>query len=139
MPISKRTAGKMKRKLKAIKKNIRESPFAYPVTIAQLNQAISTLKPGKACGIDGLFPEFFINLSENAKSWLAKFFTKCYESTSYPMSWERTLVRAVLKSGKPKSNAESYRPISLLCVVFKVLERIIHNRISTLLYEHVPK
>lgn len=139
MPVSKKMAIRIKRLLKATKKKIRDSPFGQPVTTAEVNQVISALKPGKACGIDGLFPEFFINLGDKARNWLSTFFTNCYDTTSYPMNWKRTLVRAVLKNGKPKNVAESYRPISLLCIAYKILERIIYNRISTLVHEHIPK
>lgn len=132
-------ASRIKRKLRESKKKIRDSPFGQPVTVTEVSQVISALKPGKACGIDGLFPEFFINLGENAKKWLAKFFTKCYDETSYPMNWKRTLVRAVLKNGKPKNDPGSYRPITLLCIAYKILERIIYNRISSTVHDHIPK
>lgn len=58
MPISKRMSSLIKRKLKTIKKKLRDSPFGQPVTITEVNQAISALKPGKACGIDGFFLNF---------------------------------------------------------------------------------
>lgn len=50
-----------------------------------------------------------------------------------PASWKTANVTPILKSGDP-SVATNYRPISLLSLVSKVLERIIHPRISKFLY-----
>ena len=43
----------------------------------------------------------------------------------------------IQKSNK-KSNPSGYRPISLLSVVSKLLEKLIHSRISEHLAEHAP-
>jgi len=47
-----------------------------------------------------------------------------------PRPWCRAEVIAILKPGKDPKVAASYRPISLLSVCFKVLERIILDRVS---------
>ena len=40
-----------------------------------------------------------------------------------------TAVQPVLKDGKPAAAPESYRPISLLCIVSKVLEALCHGQL----------
>ena len=45
------------------------------------------------------------------------------------LDWKTHIISPVYKSGN-KSAVNNYRPISLLCVVSKVLERIIFNKIS---------
>lgn len=37
---------------------------------------------------------------------------------------------AVLKLGKPENDISSYRPISLLSIYYKLLERLLYNRKS---------
>ena len=42
----------------------------------------------------------------------------------------RTLVVSILKPSKSVGDPKSYRPISLLCVSYKILERLIYNRVE---------
>ena len=41
-----------------------------------------------------------------------------------PLEWRIHLIKPILKF------VENYRPISLLCIASKILEKIIHNKIS---------
>ena len=47
-----------------------------------------------------------------------------------PRAWRQAKVIAIPKPGKDPNIAASYRPISLLSVCFKMLERLILQRIS---------
>ncbi|KAG5874880.1 hypothetical protein JTB14_022953 [Gonioctena quinquepunctata] len=46
-----------------------------------------------------------------------------------PPEFKRTKIVAILKPGKPQELPESYRPIALLSCCYKLLERLLHNRI----------
>jgi len=50
-----------------------------------------------------------------------------------PKIWRRTLVFAMPKPEKPLRDPKSYRPISLLCVPFKIHERLIYARVETII------
>ena len=45
-----------------------------------------------------------------------------------PTQWSIHVISPILKSGD-RSSVRNYRPISLLCTVSKVLERIVHEKI----------
>ena len=47
-----------------------------------------------------------------------------------PKQWRKSKVIAILKPGKDSSPPRSYRPISLLCHTYKLLERMILNPIT---------
>jgi len=49
-----------------------------------------------------------------------------------PKIWRRALLIAIPKPAKPSGDPKSYRPISLLCVSFKILERLIYARVDPL-------
>ena len=46
---------------------------------------------------------------------------------------------AIPKPGKPVGKPKSYRPISLLCVPYKILERLIYARVEPLIDPLLPK
>ena len=52
------------------------------------------------------------------------------ERCKIPKIWRKATVIALPKPNKPKDDPKSYRPISLLCIPFKLLERMIHRRIN---------
>ena len=53
--------------------------------------------------------------------------------------WKRALVVAIPKPGKPMEDPKSYRPISLLCVPYKILERLIYACVEPLIDPLLPK
>ena len=53
-----------------------------------------------------------------------------------PILWRQARVVALLKPGKDPSSPNSFRPISLLCHLYKLYERLTLNRLSPII-EHV--
>ena len=84
----------------------------------------------KAPGYDNIHPEFLKNLGPRARKWLAMFLTRIISEKNLPKSWRITKTVAIPKPGKDPKIASSYRPISLLSMCYKLLERIILHRIS---------
>ena len=108
-------------------------------TPAELNDAMAKLKQGKAPGSDNIHPEFVIHQSEITSAWLCAFFSACLRRSKLPRAWRRAAVIALLKPNKPADDPKSYRPISLLCVPFKILERMIHSRIEPVVDSQLPR
>ena len=61
------------------------------------------------------------------------------KTTKVPKIWKLAKVVAVPKPKKPPNLASSYRPISLLCVPYKLYERLIYNRIQPITESVLPK
>ncbi|KAI8493396.1 hypothetical protein Bbelb_287930 [Branchiostoma belcheri] len=57
-------------------------------------------------------------------------FNNCAQGTQIPKIWRRAKVVALLKPNKDPKSPKSYRPISLLCTLFKLYERLIMARIK---------
>ncbi|KAJ3612194.1 hypothetical protein NHX12_020470 [Muraenolepis orangiensis] len=100
---------------------------------------MSKLKPGKSPGRDNIHPEFVIHQSTTTSGWLCAFYTSCYQRLKLPKTWRRASVIALPKPNKPAEDPKSYRPISLLCVPFKILERMIHSRIEPVVDSQLPR
>ena len=109
-------------------------------TVEELEEAaIRKLKSGKAPGRDNIHPQFAIHQSAKTTAWLCSFFTSCYRRSKLPNTWRRATVVALPKPNKPVQDPKSYRPISLLGVPFKILERLIHSRIDPVVDPQLPQ
>jgi len=80
-------------------------------------------------------PEFLKHLGPKALQWLTTFYTRIIQEKFIPRAWRQAKIIAIPKPGIPKPGKDltkpaSYRPISLLSVCFKVLERLILQRIK---------
>ena len=66
---------------------------------------------------------------------LTTIFNESLSQMRVPNEWKISNVTHIPKSGDP-SSPSNYRPISLLSLISKVLERIVHRRISNFLYSN---
>ena len=97
----------------------------------QDEKAYKTLKRNKAIGDDGLSGNIIMDVYDSIKVILFKIFKASLEEAVFPEKLKIAKVIPVFKKGD-KENIENYRPISILPVFSKVLERIMYIR----LYEY---
>jgi len=90
----------------------------------EISAALQKTKPATAPGYDNIHVEFLKNLGPKSRTWLSKFFSRMMATHSIPKIWRKAKVIAVEKPGKDPSLAANYRPISLLSVCYKLLERL---------------
>ena len=105
----------------------------------EFTAALQHLKPGEAPGPDSICPKLILHAGSALKSWLRDFLSSCLCRLKIPKIWIRALVVAIPKTRKPVGDPKSYRPISLLCVPYKILERLIYARIEPLIDPLLPK
>ena len=99
----------------------------------EFSAALQHLKPGKAPGPDSICSELILHAGAALKSWLRDFLFFCLRRLKIPKIWRRALVVAIPKPGKPVGDPKSYRPISLLCVSYKILKRLICAHVEPLI------
>ena len=104
----------------------------------ELTSALNLLKPGKAPSPDHICLEFILYGGKALKSWLREFLSSCLHHLKIPKIWRRADEVAILKPNKPLDDARSYRPISLLCVPYKILEWLIHSNVEPIIDPHLP-
>ena len=75
--------------------------------------------------------------AESIASPLAKVFSLSLSSVKFPTLWKSARVVPILKSGN-RSDVSSYRPISLLPIVSKMLERYVYTLLWDHLINHAP-
>ena len=108
---------------------LHEEYLGLDFSSAEIIVACKLLKPGKAQGPDGIHNAFLIHMGPKLTAWISSFFNVCFNSCHIPRMWRRSTVIAILKPGKDENLPSSYRPISLFCTWYKLLNRVILFRI----------
>lgn len=106
-----------------------ELEINQPFTLRELQEAMLSLKKKKAPGVDQITNEMLLHLGPKAKKKLLQMYNESWKSGIVPQIWKEATMVPVHKKGKEKSKADSYRPISLLSCVGKLLERMINTRL----------
>ena len=125
--------------------DLRRATTPDPVNISntfsqrEFTAALQHLKSGKAPAPNFIFPELILHAGAALKSWLRDFLSSCLRRLKIPKIWKRALVVAIPKPVKPVADPKSYLPISLLCVPYKILERLIYARVEPLIDPLLPK
>ena len=100
------------------------------ITMTELRKAIAQLKKKKSPGPDGITNEMLKYLGNTALQKLLDIFNHSWKSGEVPQCWREATMIPVLKKGKNRSKALSYRPISLTSCVCKTMERIVNRRMQ---------
>ena len=108
-------------------------------TVEELEAAIKMLNSGKAPGRDNIHPEFIIHQSAKTTAWLCSFLTSCFRRSKLPNTCRRATVVALPQPNKTAQDPKSYSPISLICAPFKILERLIHSSIDSVVDPQLPR
>ena len=98
--------------------------------------ALVSLDSTKSMGIDGFSPKLLKHCALALYQPLRHLFLLTLSQSYIPEEWRTHLITPILKSGD-KSKVNNYRPISLLCSVLKVLEKIIYDKIISFVVEHI--
>ena len=104
--------------------------------IIELQNSLKHLKNGKAAGLDEILTEEIKNFGPVTIQWVLNLLNACARTHRLPRLWRQARVVALLKPGKDPSSPKSFRPISLLCHLYKLYERVILNRLSPII-EHI--
>lgn len=111
--------------------NIPDNPNAEEFNEVDLVEAARTFKNGRAPGLDLIEVEVLKRACMTIPGQLVRLFNGCLLWGIFPSAWKEGSLRALLKSeDKDEKNPKSYRPICLLSVVGKLLEKLIRKRLA---------
>ena len=127
-------------KAKIIDNHITEHSLTSPFTIEELMKGIKILNNNKAAGLDDMLCEQIKhNMGHNTSVWLKEMINTILVSKKFPKLWRKSKVIAILKPSKDFSLPKSYRPISLLCHTYKLLERMILDSLNPITEHTINK
>uniref|UniRef100_A0A8C5N7I9 Reverse transcriptase domain-containing protein n=1 Tax=Gouania willdenowi TaxID=441366 RepID=A0A8C5N7I9_GOUWI len=101
-----------------------------PISILEIDKAISTLQSGKCPGEDGFPVEFFKVMKGKINKLLLRVFDKSLEESVLPESMYGANITLIVKKNRNPELCSSYRPISLLNVDNKIFSKILALRLE---------
>ena len=102
------------------------------ISTQEVHDIIQAIPTGKATGTDGLSIKLLKIAAPAIIESLTKLINICIARGVFPTVWKEAKVTPLHKNGV-KCDKNNYRPISVLPVISKVLERHLHNAIHTFL------
>jgi len=112
------------RKLDEVQKTTLEAP----IDLEEIKHAIKMSPKQKSPGIDGIPVEFWQKFPALAPS-LVRLYNYWFQTGVIPECSQQGVVTLLYKKGPPE-NIKNYRPISLLTSVYKILTKILTNRVK---------
>ncbi|XP_022803272.1 uncharacterized protein LOC111340657 [Stylophora pistillata] len=110
--------------------------FSVPdITNAQVLQIIKGISPHKAAGIDKISARFLHIAALILAPSIARLINMSFSTGTFPTRWKTANVTPLFKQGAA-SDPSNYRPISVLPVVSKVIERHMHNSLYAFLMDN---
>ena len=92
----------------------------------QVKDKLKELNPNKSPGPDKLYPRALKELCEELAAPLTVLFNKSLDKGVLPSEWKLAEIVAIFKKGK-KTSPNNYRPVSLTCILCKVLESFVRD------------
>ena len=115
-------------KIKLPDQNITHSIFLYPTDDGEVSSIIRLLKPKTSSGHDGISSKLIKQTYVPILQPLVKIINLSLETGIVPAKMKRAKVIPIFKSGD-KEQIKNYRPVSLLPVFSKVLEKVVYSRL----------
>lgn len=108
-----------------------DTPPDAPFTIEEILDNLNNMNPNKSPGLDHLTADICQMFAKTHPNILIKVLNRCLELSYFPNIWKRAYIRMIPKPNKADpSETSSYRPIGLINVFGKLLEKTVIDRIT---------
>ena len=111
--------------------------YNSPITIKEILFTLKNLRD-TATGDDQIHYFMIKNLSLQSLEYLKKFYNIIFLKKLFPENWREAMIIPVLKPDKNATDPLSYRPISLISCLCKILDKIINKRLVWFIEKKQP-
>ena len=97
---------------------------------SNVKRILQDLNSAKAMGLDGIHPHVLKECRETICLPISLIFINSFESGKLPDKWKRANITPIFKKGT-RTLPQNYRPVSLLSVISKIMEKLITGEITS--------
>ena len=117
--------------LRGVKYNILHSePIGNYLTTQEISLVLRKMKNNKTPGIDGISADFLKVFWFQLKFLITRALNCCYQKGKLSHSLRQSIIICLPKGEKDRQFLKNWRPISLLCVTYKLSSTVISNRMK---------
>ena len=113
----------------------KEALTDFEITDDDVKLKLKYLKVNKATGPDEISPMVLSQAADVLALPVAELFRRSLASEQIPEDWKKATVTLIFKKGSRLSPG-NYRPVSLTCILCKVMESIVREKITQHLTEN---
>ena len=107
--------------------------YDFTISSSEVFETLSSLDSTKTMGIYGIVPHLLKECAHVLYLPFHYIFCLSLERHSIPQEWRTHMITPIHKAGD-RTLVSNYRPISLLCSISKVLERIVYKHLFEFVY-----
>ena len=112
------------------------NPFVFnDAPIAEIEDILQTLSENKATGPDNLPAKLLKSAASIIATPIAHILNQSLRTGIIPSQWKCARVTPIYKGGE-KTNMENYRPISVIPILAKIMERVVYTQLFKYLTEN---
>ena len=100
-----------------------------PVSRSFVLKQLSSLRLDKSTGLDGISPRFLKDGADSLVDPVAHIINLSLTSEIFPSSFKKARVKPLYKKGS-RLEVGNYRPVSILPVLSKILERAVNDQLN---------
>ena len=103
-----------------------------PITKTECLSALQSMTNNKSPGYDGLTVEFYKQCWPLVGELLIECYVECFHAGALSTTQSRGIITLLYKKNDPQL-LKNWRPISLLCIDYKILAHVLSNRLKIVL------
>jgi len=103
------------------------------ISVLEINEAISSLNTNKSPGLDGLTGEFYKAFKDVLALVLLELYHYMEDKQVMPKTMAAGVLTILFKNKGSRLRLENYRPISFLNTDYKILAKILANRLKNVI------
>ncbi|GFW23557.1 putative RNA-directed DNA polymerase from transposon BS [Trichonephila clavipes] len=107
-----------------------ETVFLADFSMHELLLVLNALDPKKSPGPDNIHGVMITHLGPRGTQRLLDIFNQSWKNGRLPHEWKRATIIPVRKPGKVLSSPESYPPVALTSIPYKIMERMMLRRLA---------
>ena len=97
---------------------------------------INQLNTNKSCGSDGIEVKLIVLVFDVLSPVLVVLFNACFDFGIFPTCFKAAKVVSAYKA-EDKNEVTNYKPISILSIFSKILEKLVHTPILSFIKSHL--